>query len=282
MDKKKINIIWVKLKRRLSSLYFGVHKSEFKWSWFDLKNLRDYELWDDSRRVDWFATAKQNSIQIKEMEEDKELSVLFMIDSSVSMNFKSEDRTKLNTLKEVIKILYQSSLSSGLKIWAIINNKNKLINLEKSNKLSNLIKILNILGDKSTWKIEISKQLEFLIKLNIKNTLIIILTDKILPEEEIKKLKYLNIKNKVIFVNIFDYFENNLHIDWQYNFVNNKNNFFVNLFSSSKKAEYIEYRKEKILNFKGELKQNNIWYLFIDNKQNLFKTLFRYFASKNR
>lgn len=281
MDKKKINIIWVKLKRRLSSLYFGVHKSEFKWSGFDLKNLRDYEIWDDSRKIDWIASAKQNNIQTKEMEEDKDLWVLFLLDTSFSMNFKSEDKTKLDTLKEVLEILAQASLNFWLKISAIINKKDKIISIKKSNNISNLIKILNLIGNTADWKSSLETQLDYLVKTNTKNNLVIILTDKIITWDTFKRLKFLNIKNKIIYINIFDYFENNLHIKNYLNLTNNKSNLFVNLFSKDKRKAYIAYRKEKINKFYKNLKKNNMWYLVLDNKSKLFKTLFRFFASEN-
>jgi hypothetical protein len=281
MNKKKINIIWVKLKRRLSSLYFWVHKSEFKWAWFDLKNLRNYEMWDDSRKIDWVATAKQNNLQVKEMEEDKDLWVLFVLDASYSMNFKSENKTKLDILKETFEILSRASLNFWLKISAIINKKNKIINIKKSNNISNLIKIQNLIGKQATWKNTLEEQLDYLVKTNTKNNLIIILTDKIISWDTFKRLKFLNIKNKIIYINIFDYFENNLHIKNYLNLTNNKNNIFVNLFSDNKRKNYIAYRKEKINKFYKNLKKNNMWYLLLDNKQDIFKTLFKFFAREN-
>ncbi|MCT4617089.1 MAG: DUF58 domain-containing protein [Candidatus Gracilibacteria bacterium] len=281
MNKKKINIIGVKLKRRLSSLYFGVHKSEFKGAGFDLKNLRNYEMGDDSRKIDWVATAKQNNLQVKEMEEDKDLGVLFVLDASYSMNFKSENKTKLDILKETFEILSRASLNFGLKISAIINKKNKIINIKKSNNISNLIKIQNLIGKQATGKNTLEEQLDYLVKTNTKNNLIIILTDKIISGDTFKRLKFLNIKNKIIYINIFDYFENNLHIKNYLNLTNNKNNIFVNLFSDNKRKNYIAYRKEKINKFYKNLKKNNMGYLLLDNKQDIFKTLFKFFAREN-
>jgi hypothetical protein len=65
------------------------------------------------------------------------------------------------------------------------------------------------------------------------------------------------------------------------NLTNNKSNIFVNLFSEDKRKNYIAYRKEKVLKFKKQLKKNNMWYLLLDNRQKLFRTLFRFFASEN-
>jgi len=124
--------------------------------------------------------------------------------------------------------------------------------------------------------------INFFNNLEIKNNLVIVLTDKI-DEISDKTFKILSVKNEVIYINIFDYIENNLIED------DNKNNSYMvnflfwvkNIFISSKNnkkiKEYRELRKNKIENFKNKLLKFNIRYLNISTKDNIFLVLSKIF-----
>ena len=116
-----------------------------------------------------------------------------------------------------------------------------------------------------------------LVKNKIKDNLIFILSEDILQEDD-KSLKILWLRNEVIFINIFDYFENNLENIWN-DVVFASDNNFLDLSLSSKETEKFNIlRKEKLENFKNILKKNKIWYIYLDTKKNIFKELFLYFS----
>ena len=97
-------------------------------------------------------------------------------------------------------------------------------------------------------------------------------------QEDDKSLKILWLRNEVIFINIFDYFENNLE-NIRNDVVFASDNNFLDLSLSSKETEKFNIlRKEKLENFKNILKKNKIWYIYLDTKKNIFKELFLYFS----
>ena len=174
-----------------------------------------------------------------------------------------------------------SSYKNSDSFWILFywSEKQEFIPYKKDfwNILRTIDKIEN---SQKSWKIDnnrTKKIFENLVKNKKKDNLIFILSDDILQEDD-KSLKILWLRNEVIFINIFDYFENNLENIWN-DVVFASDNNFLDLSLSSKETEKFNIlRKEKLENFKNILKKNKIWYIYLDTKKNIFKELFLYFS----
>lgn len=276
IDVKKLNL---KIKRLVDSLFVWNYKTAFKWKWLEFSDFRQYDFSDDAKYIDFLASQREWKLLIKRFEEERELNVFFVLDLSESMNFWQE-KTKLQTLAEVFYILWLSATINNDKIWALIFDEN-WFNLVKSWKWKNsLLKILNIIEKKEIKKIDgfdVNKLFSFLNSLPIKNSLMFFLSDKI-DEIDDKYLKIQSIKNDFIYINIFDYFENNLSSDddilklWFW-----KKVLFVNFRNKKKVSEYRNLRNQKIKDFKAKLSKYKIDYLLIDDKTNIFAKLLKFF-----
>ena len=255
----------IKIKKKLNWDFLGSFNSAFKWLWVEFESLREYIPWDSIKAIDWKTTAKMWEVFVKNYEEEKDLKVLFVIDNTESLNFWSERKTKKDSLEEVFFMLAHSSILSWYSIWIIINNK--FFEFKKNEE--NIIISFKEL-EKSYSNSNISLE-----KLNLKNTLIFFLNDNINPN--IPLLKYLNIRNEICYINIFDYFENNLSSDnFELNISWNK---FLNLFlwKENKLKEYKNLRIDKLKNLKKSLKNLNIEYLSINDKEDIFLEFYKFF-----
>lgn len=279
MDLKKLNI---KVTRLVDSLFVWNYKTAFKWRWLEFSDYRQYDFSDDSKYIDFIASAREWKLLIKRFEEERELNVFFLIDLSSSMNFWFE-KTKIDTLIETFYILSLSAISNNDKIWAIIFNDNGFTFLKPWKWKNNLMKILHIIEKNDIKKIpdfSANKVFSFLNSLPIKNSLVFFMSDKVWEIDE-KYLKIQSIKNDFIYVNIFDYLENNLSEDesvlklW-----NKEKTLFLNFRDKEKIAKYRDLRAKKLNDFKKKLSNYKIWYLLIDDKKNIFKELLKFF--KNR
>ena len=81
--------------RRLDGLLQGDYRSLFRGGGVDLADLREYQLHDDVRHMDWNVTARLQVPYVRQFTEDRELSAWFLLDLSGSVDFGSADRTKL-------------------------------------------------------------------------------------------------------------------------------------------------------------------------------------------
>lgn len=130
-------------------------------------------------------------------------------------------------------------------------------------------------------QISLNYTLTQLSNIKLKNNLVFILTDNMSIEND-KNLKVLSLKNDIIYVNIFDNFENTL--DWSLEnscvlgfLGTKKESIFIDNLDERKKEEYIKLRKQKIEDLKKYLQSFGISYLKIDNLSNIYKEFFIHF-----
>ena len=258
----------ISIKKKLSWDFLGSFQTAFKWLWTEFDSLREYIPWDSIKSIDWKSTAKLWDVHVKNYEEEKDLKILFLIDNSTSLDFGSEDVTKKETLEEIFFLLAYSSIATWHSIWSFVNWE--FIDFKKWEE--NILKTLNTLSIPSSNKKSSSLDIK---KLNIKNTLILHLTDSLSPD--INQLKYLNISNEIIIINIFDYFENNLSEDvfagffWKI--------WTLVLGNKNKTSNYKKIRDWKIQALKKILKKQEIEYLKIDNRDDIFLQFYKFFSS---
>lgn len=266
----KYKSLEIKLRKKLNWDFLGSFNSAFKWLWVEFDSLREYVPWDNVKSIDWKTTAKMWDVFVKNYEEQKDLKVLFFIENTESLKFWSENKTKKETLEEIFFILAKISLLNWFSIWGFIDKE--FIDFKKDD--SNIIKTLKYLENWSS-SLPLGETKWGLEKLNLKNNLIFFLWDNLEPN--INKLKYLNIRNEIIYINIFDYFENNLSDDnFELNII--WNNFFnLILWKSNKINEFKNIRINKINSLKKILKKLNIEYLSFDNKDDIFLKFYKFF-----
>ena len=278
---KKIKLIDFKLTKSIWNLLFGLYKSRFCWNWINFFEHREYVFWEPVKNIDWKASSKAQKIYSKIFEEEKELNVLFLIDTNSSMLFGSSQKSKKDLLEEVFYALAFSSYKNSDNFWVFLFDWINDIKLPYKKDFWNIFKTIKILENiENTWKIEKNRlkiQLEKLKKLNIKDNLIFILSDYIFDEND-KNLSILSLGNEIIYVNIFDVLENNLNDFWNEISLNSWTK-FLEISQNSKKIEKFNLlRKQKINNFENILKKNNIWYIFLDTEKDVFKELYHYFS----
>lgn len=214
---KKIKLIDFKLTKSIWNLLFGLYKSRFCWNWINFFEHREYVFWEPVKNIDWKASSKAQKIYSKIFEEEKELNVLFLIDTNSSMLFGSSQKSKKDLLEEVFYALAFSSYKNSDNFWVFLFDWINDIKLPYKKDFWNIFKTIKILENiENIWKIEKNRlkiQLEKLKKLNIKDNLIFILSDYIFDEND-KNLSILSLGNEIIYVNIFDVLENNLNDFW--------------------------------------------------------------------
>lgn len=281
LSKNKYKDLEIKFRKKLNWDFLGSFQSAFKWMWIEFDSLREYYYWDNIKNIDWKTTAKTGDVFIKNFEEERDVKVLFVIQNSKSLDFWSEYIDKRELLENIFFILSKSALMSWYSIWIEINNK--FIKFSKSE--ANIIKTLDLLKkifstDDTINLKDTNWNQKKLINNNYKNTLIFFLWDNINPN--LADLKYLNLRNEIIYLNIFDNFEENLSDDsFEINIKSNNFLFnFINIFTwnKEKKSEFVKNREEKLFNLKKKLKKYNIEYLKINTHNNIFLELFKFFT----
>ncbi len=116
---KKVQRIQIVANRTVNDLFAGQYKSVFRGRGMEFDEVREYQPGDDIRTIDWNVTARQGTPFIKRFCEERELTVLFLVDVSASGAFGSGSRSKLDMVVEVAALLMFSALKNNDKVGLI-------------------------------------------------------------------------------------------------------------------------------------------------------------------
>ncbi len=116
---KKVRKIEIKTKGLSRNIFAGEYHSAFKGRGMAFSEVREYQFGDDIRNIDWNVTARYGHPFIKIFEEERELTVMLLVDVSGSRDFGTVERTKKSVIVELAAILSFSAISNNDKIGVI-------------------------------------------------------------------------------------------------------------------------------------------------------------------
>lgn len=116
---KRVRKIEIKTRRMSSQIFSGHYHSAFKGRGMAFSEVREYQYGDDIRNIDWNVTARFNSPFIKIFEEERELTVMLLIDVSASNMFGTTKQFKKELITEVAAVLAFSAIQNNDKVGVI-------------------------------------------------------------------------------------------------------------------------------------------------------------------
>jgi uncharacterized protein (DUF58 family) len=276
--------IEIKIRKLLDSEFFGAYTSRFVWNGIEFSNLREYVPGDSVKRIDWKTTAKQNEVFIKNFEQERDMKILFLLDTSSSMQFWSRKTKKLDTLKEVFYTLWLSATSAwDSTAWYVINdNIHTFVDFKKWEE--NIVRIDSILSQSeqiehtNTKKNTFIEHIKNLERLKISQSLVCIISDEL--DFDISSLRGIAARNQVLYCHISDDFENNLWDEWkELNLWYEKMSFSSSLMNHKKRETYTKIRTDTITQFKANLRKIHIDFLALSDTHDVVREFLKYFKN---
>jgi len=117
---KQVREIEIRTKGLVNQVFSGEYHSVFKGKGMEFSEVREYQFGDDIRNIDWNVTARFGHPFIKIFEEERELTVILMIDLSGSLSFGTREKTKQRVAAEISAILSFSALKNNDKVGLIL------------------------------------------------------------------------------------------------------------------------------------------------------------------
>jgi len=279
-----IKLLKLSTSKAVNNILLWNYKTNFKWTWIEFADIREYEEWDSFKAIDWTTSAKQWKLYIKKYQEERQLTIFFLVDIANSMQFGIE-KTKLETAIETLYIIASLAIKNNDKFGAILFDQNvqKIISPKRWKKqLAQILwEIEKARHISKNWLSNIEVALEQLNKLPYKNSLIFSLTDDMEINNQ-KVYQIASLKNDMIFLNIFDQFENTLKSTVKKTFDIIDDNWFlnINVLNKKKVGLYAKIRSEKIKDFCDKLESYQIRYSYIDNNSDIAKILINCFQKR--
>ncbi|MBF0495138.1 MAG: DUF58 domain-containing protein [Deltaproteobacteria bacterium] len=117
---KKIRLIHLKTRRQVTSVFAGQYESAFRGQGMEFEEVREYIEGDDIRSIDWNVTARMNRPYIKVFREEREMTVMLLVDVSSSERFGTARTLKMDMAAETAAILAYAAIRNNDKVGLII------------------------------------------------------------------------------------------------------------------------------------------------------------------
>jgi uncharacterized protein (DUF58 family) len=117
---KRVRKIEIKSRKLTKNIFAGEYHSAFKGKGMAFSEVREYQYGDDIRNIDWNVTARFNHPYIKVFEEERELTVMLLVDVSGSRNFGTQKELKMSLIAEVSAVMAFSAIQNNDKIGMIM------------------------------------------------------------------------------------------------------------------------------------------------------------------
>ncbi|MHC1738061.1 MAG: DUF58 domain-containing protein [Ignavibacteriaceae bacterium] len=176
---KKVRQIEIRTRGLVNQVFSGEYHSVFKGRGMEFSEVREYTIGDDIRSIDWNVTARFGHPYIKIFEEERELTVILLVDLSGSQNFGSSYATKQQIAAEISAILAFSALKNNDKVGLILfTDKIEKFIPPKKSKSHSLRIIREVLSFEPTGKgTSISGALEFMNSAVKKRSIVFLISD---------------------------------------------------------------------------------------------------------
>ncbi|HPI90556.1 MAG TPA: DUF58 domain-containing protein [Spirochaetota bacterium] len=193
-------------RRKLNTLFMGEYRSAFKGMGLAFESVREYNFGDDVRSIDWNVSARMNHLYVKEFVEERELSVVLMVDVSGSQEFGSA-RTKRDLLLETVTLfLYLAQMNNdSVTVILFSDSVEKVIKPLKGRKY--ILKVLDEImkhepGSRGT---DISAAVDTARRILKKRSIVFVISDFLDESGDFSlKLRLLSRKHDIIPVQISD------------------------------------------------------------------------------
>jgi len=203
---KKVRQIEIKTRGLSSNIFAGQYHSAFKGRGMAFSEVREYEFGDDIRDIDWNVTARYSKPYVKIYEEERELTVMLLVDVSGSRNFGTRASMKKEVITEIAATLAFSAIQNNDKIGVIFfsDQVEKFIPPKKGRK--HILYVIRELIDfePQEVKTDIALVLQYLTNAIKKRCTAFVFSDYINKGEYLHALTIANKKHDMVAIQVFD------------------------------------------------------------------------------
>lgn len=207
---RRVRRVEIKTRGLSDEIFAGKYHTAFRGRGMSFSEVREYRVGDDVRDIDWNVTARSERAHVKVYEEERELTMMLVVDVSPSRMFGSKELTKKNVITEIAATLAFSASKNNDKVGCILfsDHVEKFIPPKKGR--SHILTIIReLVGfEPKGISTQLSEALRYLVGVNKKRTTTFILSDFINAEGDRSKLedalKIASSKHDIVAIEVFD------------------------------------------------------------------------------
>lgn len=251
---KKVRKIEIKTRRLSNHIFSGEYHTSFKGRGMTFSEVRQYQYGDDIRAIDWNVTARYNEAHVKVFEEERELTMMLMVDISGSESFGTKNQLKSEIVTEIAATMAFSATQNNDKIGLILFSDQIELYIPPKKGKPHVLRIIRELIEfkPKSNKTDISQALKFLSGTQKKKAIVFIISDFITDDDYEKTLKIASKKHDITGVRVYDIREEkmtNIGLVAMQDAETGKNQ-WVNTNSKTVRLQYEKYYNDKVVFFK--------------------------------
>jgi uncharacterized protein (DUF58 family) len=280
---KKVRKIEIKTRRLSDHVFGGEYHSTFKGRGMTFSEVRQYQFGDDVRSIDWNVTARYNEPFVKVFEEERELTLMLVVDVSGSEAFGTQIQFKRDLITEIAATLAFSALQNNDKVGLILFSDQVELFIPSKKGRSHILRIIRELleFEPESKRTSISTALEFLSGVLKKKAIVFVLSDFMDKNYE-KTLRISAKKHDLTGIRVFDPVETklpNLGIvplrDAETGMVR-----WISTFSKKVRLNYEKKYREQVVAFEELFSKNGAGHISCSVEESYVKKLLGYFKAR--
>jgi uncharacterized protein (DUF58 family) len=202
---KKVRKIEIKTRRLSDHIFSGEYHTSFKGRGMTFSEVRQYQYGDDIRAIDWNVTARYNEAHVKVFEEERELTMMLMVDISGSESFGSKNQFKKEIVTEIAATMAFSATQNNDKIGLILFSDQIELYIPPKKGKSHVLRIIRELieFEPKSLKTDIAQALKFLSGTQKKKAIVFMISDFMSADYE-NTLKIASKKHDITGIRVYD------------------------------------------------------------------------------
>ncbi len=280
---KKVKQIEIRTKKKSEATLMGQYHSAFKGQGMTFSEVRPYQFGDEIRRIDWNKTARFREPFVKVMEEERELTMMLLVDISASMDYGTKTQLKREFVAEIAASLGFSAAGNNDKVGLILfaDKVYKVIPPKKGRK--HILAIISTIlsADYVPAESQIDKALEYMMNIFKKRSMLFMFSD-FEDEYDVKMLRVASRKHQLLGMRIFD--DKDVQIpDVGYALFQDAETgkqIWANTSSARWRYEFAEKQKQKVKNLEEDFENSSATLMNINTGDDYSKFLYQYFRKR--
>ena len=203
---KKVRKIEIKTRRLSDHIFSGEYHTSFKGRGMTFSEVRQYQYGDDIRAIDWNVTARYNDTHVKVFEEERELTMMLMVDISGSESFGTRNQLKSEIVTEIAATMAFSATQNNDKIGLILFSDQIELYIPPKKGKSHVLRIIRELIEfqPKSNKTDLSQALKFLSGTQKKKAIVFVISDFMVDDDYEKTLKIASKKHDLTGIRVYD------------------------------------------------------------------------------
>jgi len=205
---KKVRKIEIKTKRLSNHIFSGEYHSSFKGRGMTFSEVRQYQFGDDIRNIDWNVTARYNEPYIKVFEEERELTMMLMVDISASEFFGTDEQFKRETVTEIAATLAFSAIQNNDKVGLLLFTDEIELFIPPKKGKGHVLRIIRELIEfkPKSKKTNLEQAFKYLSSVMKKKAIVFVLSDFV-DDNYDNSLRIMGRKHDVTGIRVYDKYE---------------------------------------------------------------------------